>query len=382
MKFRLTCLTPVLVGDGQKLSPVDYMVWKDHVNVLDQRRIFRLLSKGPRLDNYLTQIKKADRLEFASWGGFAQNYAGRRIPFNHPNAAGFLDRARFESLSIPTFCSGPTGPFLPATALKGVLRTAMVFRRAEEKTVADIAAKSQDRDRLMRRPGEALEQPTVGTSGNSRTRAFEAGDSNPVAVDALKIYLVRVATLQQRGPERFELGWKQGAATVDAKRVDDSTPWFAEMAVPGTVFEGRWSEPQFFRQQEIVRAMHWGKGPDRTMLFAAANDYAGRLLELHKQYAALSGLTDLSSAIDGLQGRLEQTRASGGCLLCVGWGAGFLSKSAFPSTDSEAYRQILRQVPLYAKAIRTGMPFPKTRRIVFEGNRPSTLPGWALLEVV
>ena len=28
MKYRVTCLTPTLVGDGQKLSPIDYMVWR------------------------------------------------------------------------------------------------------------------------------------------------------------------------------------------------------------------------------------------------------------------------------------------------------------------------------------------------------------------
>ena len=47
MRYRLSCLTPLLVGDGRRLSPIDYMVWKDQVNVLDQRRIFRLLSKCP-----------------------------------------------------------------------------------------------------------------------------------------------------------------------------------------------------------------------------------------------------------------------------------------------------------------------------------------------
>lgn len=67
MKYRLTCLTPTLVGDGQKLAPIDYMVWKDHVNVLDQHRIFRLLAKGPRLEGYLSQLKKAEKLDFASW---------------------------------------------------------------------------------------------------------------------------------------------------------------------------------------------------------------------------------------------------------------------------------------------------------------------------
>src|SRR5947208_16382519 len=84
MRYRLTCLSPVLVGDGDRLSAIDYMVWKDHVNVLDQRRIFKLLSKGPRLDGYLNQLRRATKLDFASWGGFAQNFADRRVPFENP----------------------------------------------------------------------------------------------------------------------------------------------------------------------------------------------------------------------------------------------------------------------------------------------------------
>ena len=106
MRYRLTCLTPLLVGDGRKLSPIDYMVWKDQVNVLDQWRIFRLLAKGPRLDGYLSQLKRADKLDFASWGGFAQNFAGRRIPFESPAYSGYWNRASGESLHIPTFSSG------------------------------------------------------------------------------------------------------------------------------------------------------------------------------------------------------------------------------------------------------------------------------------
>lgn len=49
MKYSVTALTPLLVGDGKELAPIDYMVWKDQVNVLDQPRIFKLLARGPRL---------------------------------------------------------------------------------------------------------------------------------------------------------------------------------------------------------------------------------------------------------------------------------------------------------------------------------------------
>jgi len=101
MRYRLTCLTPLLVGDGRKLSPIDYMVWKDQVNVLDQWRIFRLLAKGPRLEGYLNQLKTATKLDFASWGGFAQNFAGRRIPFENAAYAAYWNRAAGASIARP-----------------------------------------------------------------------------------------------------------------------------------------------------------------------------------------------------------------------------------------------------------------------------------------
>ena len=93
MNYRVTVLTPTLVGNGDKLSPIDYMVWRDQVNVLDQPRIFRLLSNGPRLEGYLAQLHKATKLDFASWGGFAQNYADRRIPFEDTAYAPYWERA-------------------------------------------------------------------------------------------------------------------------------------------------------------------------------------------------------------------------------------------------------------------------------------------------
>ena len=56
--------------------------------------------------------------------------------------------------------------------------------------------------------------------------------------------------------------------------------------------------------------------------------------------------------------------------------------AAFLDTGNEDYRRILGRMPLYERAIRSGMPFPKTRKIVWESGQPSSLPGWALLEVV
>ena len=138
MNYQVTCLTPTLVGDGHKLSPIDYMVWKDKVNILDQTRIFKLLSKGPRLEGYLAQLKKATKLDFASWGGFAQNFAGRSIPFEHAAYAAEWNKTSAEYCAIPTFSSGPTGPYLPGASIKGALRTGLLVNAGKDSLLADL----------------------------------------------------------------------------------------------------------------------------------------------------------------------------------------------------------------------------------------------------
>jgi CRISPR-associated protein Csm5 len=367
MKYRLTCLTPTLIGDGQKLSPIDYMVWKDHVNVLDQRRIFKLLSKGPRLDGYLAQLKKADRLDFASWGGFAQNFAGRRIPFENLSAIPHWEKAQPENLFIPTFAVSPAGPYIPGTAIKGALRTGAVSDRWTEGSMRDLSDRLSSEDRLPRLPALRAEEAVLGGAGSSRMRRFAAGDSAAVTHAGMKVFLLRVSTLIPKGGGKYELGWKSSRGSLNDHKVHDSTPYFAEMASCGTLFEGFWRE----------------KTPsDRLKLFQSSNRHTIKLLAHQKAYAELVGLSHLHATLVELEKKAQESAESpNSCVLSIGWGGGLLGKSAYLDTKDESYRKILRQTP-YDRAIQTGLPFPKTRRVIFQGNQPASLPGYVLLEVI
>ena len=310
MRYRVTCLTPVLVGDGRKLAPIDYMVWKDHVNVLDQWRIFRLLAKGPRLEGYLAQLKKADKLDFASWGGFAQNFAGRRIPFENAAYSAYWNRAAGESLHIPTFASGASGPYLPAAALKGALRTGMLFANWRDGMLQEVLQRVKG-ERVPRRPAEIVEDHALGAAGVSRMRFVSAGDSATVPVGQFKVYLLRTSTLQPRGAQ-YGLGWKQSPrGAVDGARPDESTPAFAEMAPPGAGFEGDWSEKNFFLEPEVRRQVRWPESLNRAKVFESANIYAASLLALQRQYAAMAGLGLLDKSLEELEQRLAQARERG-----------------------------------------------------------------------
>jgi len=70
-------------------------------------------------------------------------------------------------------------------------------------------------------------------------RVVSVADSSHIARDAYRVYMLRLATLTARGPQQYSLGWKQtGRGAADGKRPEEGTPAFAEMAVPGTTFEG------------------------------------------------------------------------------------------------------------------------------------------------
>jgi CRISPR-associated protein Csm5 len=258
--------------------------------------------------------------------------------------------------------------------LKGALRTGLVFSRWSAATMERVAS-SLERDRVPRRTAEAAELQ----AGASQTKIVSAADSNPVAPSVFKIYLTRVASLDTRQSGKPQLAWKiAGRGSVPHQRVNDSTPVFTEMAVPGTSFDGEWRLERFFENEEVARALGWRSVPTVKMLTDAANQYAAAQLQIHAQYAQTTGMAALQATIQQLQQRLEEAQsAASTCLLCLGWGSGFISKAGFLDTENAAYRTILRAVPPIAKAIREGVPFPKTRRVVFSAGQPAYLPGWA-----
>ena len=380
MKYKVTALTPLLVGDGRALSPVDYMVWKDQVNVLDQNRIFKLLARGPRLEGYLAQLRKATKLDFASWGGFAQNFSLRRIPFENPESTGIWNGAPPESLFIPSFASAYRGAYLPASALKGALRSGLVFSRwSAGDSVMDRVAGSLENDRLPRRTSEAAEN----AAGASQSRVLSLADSDPASSGNYKIFLTRTASLNASSAGgKAQIAWKlAGRGNVPSQRMTEATPVFAEMATPGTTFEGTWKERKFLENPELTRNLGWRSVPDLKLFIGAANAYARAQIELHERFAEAAGLPALQTAVERLKTASNSIGDSPqSCLLCIGWGGGFTSKAGYLATSDEAFRKILKTVPSFSRALREDAWFPKTRRVIFIAGQPASLPGWVRME--
>ena len=210
------------------------------------------------------------------------------------------------------------------------------------------------------------EEQALGGASQNRMRRVAAGDSAAGTYQGMKVYLIRVSTLVARGGDRFELAWKRPGGSVESRRIEDSTPIFAEMASAGTMFEGIWQEKS---------------AGDRAKIFQSANRYAAGLIARQKQYAEWTGMNALARSVAQLEAKLaEISGRENACLVSMGWGGGMLGKSAYLETADESYRKILKSFPMYSRALQTGLPFPKTRRIIFEGGKPSNVAGWVLVE--
>jgi CRISPR-associated protein Csm5 len=377
MKYKVTALTPLLVGDGQELSPIDYMVWKDQVNVLDQPRIFKLLSRGPRLEGYLTQLRKADKLDFASWGGFAQNFSERRIPFEHASSTAIWEKTPTEHLFIPTFAANHQGAYLPGSALKGALRTGLVFTRWSPTTMEKLATALAG-ERMPRRISDGPET----SAGASQVRILSTADSAPAARSSFKVYLTRVANLDTRPGGPAQASWKvAGRGNVPGSRVAESTPEFVEMAAPGTEFSGDFFERTFLEDPQLTKALGWRSVPNLDLFVNSANEYASAQIDQHVRFAEAEGLSRLQQGLTQLREELQTLKTTQNtCLMCLGWGSGFLSKAGFIATGNEDFRKVLRGVPAFGRALKNDAIFPKTRRVVFAGGQPAYLPGWVRVE--
>jgi hypothetical protein len=88
------------------------------------------------------------------------------------------NRAAGESLHIPTFATA-AGPYLSATAIKGALRTGMLFAHWRDGMLQDVLARVRG-ERVPRRPAEIVEEQALGPPGSNCMCFVSAGASAPI----------------------------------------------------------------------------------------------------------------------------------------------------------------------------------------------------------
>lgn len=370
MRWRLEieALTPVVISGGETLTAVDYALVGDSLLCVD--------TPGALAE---ARMELAGFAQAASRPGFVLEGLGSALVERHARYRLRLDpgvRSRLAALrpSVVSFIRSAGRAYLSGSSVKGALRTALLASllagdaglRARAEQAGQEALRRPD---PPRQAAERIERALFGPEPRfDWMRAVSVLDSAPVEPDQMTVVDVRIANEGQDGRLRWFV--RPGVATDSPDR---AAVLFAEALRPGArlALEIRLREDLLTGPPAAGLRFPAAHRQVLGRLAAAIREGSQRVLEREEAHYRRWGLVGVAQAV----GRLRERNTEQTPLLALGWGTGWRAKSvaeAFGPSFVEALRRAYRLG-------RAGLPFPKSRRLVFEGGQPAWPLGWVAL---
>jgi CRISPR-associated protein Csm5 len=376
----LECLSPVHIGAGDRLGPLDFVREGGRVLVMDQDKFLAHLGNTPALSDAYMRFCEGDRPALVDY------LRTTRIPASDFTAYA-LRVVGSVGRDILTFIKAPNGGvFIPGSSVKGAIRSALlhwVVSEQEPVRQAIIREATAEVGNLRRpmggrwaaklwRASGTADRSAFGKDHNRDVmRMFQLADSKPVLPSDLVVAEVRVLTVRSGGLEIKET--RPGnpmRLTVEilptGVRLESRLTWNGYLGEP----TGPAASLDFGDPVPFVSA--W-----LTHCNAVARDALQREVEFCRQFKEPS----LMRWHEGLLKRFESLGANQ-CVLHLGWGAGFDAMAVTNLFPPEATRRI-RQGANLGKIGPDGPvePFPKSRKVVWHDEKTLEPLGWIILTV-
>ena len=366
-RYTLTCLSPVHVGAGAQLSKFDGVYHDRQWFVIDLDAVLA----HPDVDaNALAHAMSARNFSWDVWlhqhGLAAAEMALYALPCpQDPEAAAIRD-------AIKTYLRQP---YLPGSSVKGALRTAVLTqlltnaRTAGTQTWRNVQQKLGALEGNPRRLGQPIERAMLGRDPNhDLMRAVQVGDSQPVAIEHLAVGLVWTYTLR-------------GGRLVEKREANGDYKSFVEWLLPDTSLRLDVRLDEYLFGDAARKELRFGNAQEQAVrgLARTCNVHAQVLMAVEKAFFSTCGPTVLHEFYQELEATLSAL-PDGAFLLNVGWGGGWEVKTLgdlLRTALGQAGFQKLRQQ--YRLGRRPDAPFPKTRRLAYEGGAAQWPMGWVKL---
>jgi len=363
--YQVEILSPVHVGSGARLGAADLAVFENQLWRFDPERLAAALARDARMLNHYIQ-EGAAALRF--WNEADRRSCARYIrPWPGP-----------PPQEVREHIADPLGrPYLPGSSLKGAIRTALVFAalarmpESERRALMDrVTEHARSRPRARETAAEPVTKALLGPTPHADLlRALRISDSTPAPLEALTVGRVRVAVREPNGT----LSWLK----APGQHVPDPAQAFAvDLEILRPLPAGS-LRIQIELDRFILENPEALEGPrGRRELLAGwlrhCNEFARHLAKAEAAFGKQVGLAAYAAFYQRLLEEMEQDPQA--IYLNIGWGTGWRSKTAAEAMGPEAVRR-LRSLFGLGK----GDPFPKTRRVLFEGKQPTLPLGWIRL---
>ena len=368
VKYQLKTITPVHIGTGETLSQIDGFYDNGRWHRID---IDAVLAAIP--ESELNRLTIAMGQRNFQWQGY--------LPTNQPSARYTLPCPEDpQETEIREAIKHPSSrPMIPGSSIKGAIRTALLWDLIGDSNQEPFKySVNYLKEQLRRKPnrswaGQEIERHTLGKDPNhDLMRVVQVSDTAPISIDALEMGVAWTVTLNQRGDlvqkKEGNREYKMFAEQIRAEQTFDFS-----IKIDKSLFRGREkSELGYSNQQERVVCEKLA-GTCNLMAEWLAYEEA-KFYEYYRLPELANFYESLSSQIDNLQ--------DGAFILQIGWGTGYLPKTVtglLTGDDNDLMMKLRRHYRLGRS--RSGGDyyddeFPKTRRVLYDRQRPKFPLGW------
>jgi CRISPR-associated protein Csm5 len=250
-------------------------------------------------------------------------------------------------------------------------------RLGEPRTWRDFQRRLGSLGRSREWLGQHVEHMVLGHNPNhDLMRAVQVSDTAPMDLGRLAVGLVWTYTLR-------------GNQLVEKREQDGDYKAFVEWLTPDTTLRLTLRLDDFLFTEAANRELRFrgAKAQAVQQLAHTCNAYARTLITAEREFYATYSLDILRDLYAELETTLN-VLPEGAFLLNIGWGGGWEVKTIgdllHKALGEDGFRQ-LRQRYRLGVAPRTGQlthsaPFPKTRRIAYEGGAARWALGWVKVE--
>jgi len=385
-RYELEVLTPLHIGSGERIYPIEYMIDEDFIRI-DMDKLFadssfqieRFIRESKRRDFYLGNFDKTNAIKHPLYKLDINPQAGQEV----------INNIGRQSALILDFIKEGKNFYIPGSSIKGAVRTAILWQALEKskenKRNFDLQLKrkierimnekkTKGRSRVKREQFSIPAEETIlGNPNRSLLRALQISDSYHLPFSSLNITCAKV--LSKVG-NSFK--WKQlGYHGNNVDRPEKATSTFVETVKPGTVVSGSLKIEDFLLQEEVAAGLGLKETALITNIAKTCNEFS--LHHIKGEIAFFKGIGFLS-----IQKELERIKAlnleENAFLLHFAWGSGYSTKALGKDIDSLHLFENIKKEQLMPRGWLESSP--KTRKIVFEGKVPRSVMGWVKIRLM
>lgn len=360
-------LTPVHIGSGVKLSEgIDFTKTFGSVQIVTQSELMNYLKENSdERDRFINGDYKLESLKSIP--------DGKRYTLN---TKGLREILEFER-------NGFGKLYIPGSSIKGAIRTILFKKRFNELSLSEknnILQEIENNKKYRKEwAAEPLAKKLFGDSSNENLmRTIQIFDA-----EFEKVELEKAVILTLRHQSAATYGWKKMGKNVPSQdNPKDATPLFVEALPIGSLGYSSISLNTFlFNNQTAKNTLKFKENSLNSIKeFAKTiNAYSKTKLKNEKEFfekltspkkldEVISELNKLINVIDNLK---EEE-----FILRISWGSGW--KGMTGDYLNEQWLSTFRQK---YRLGRQNLPFPKTRRIIFDEDTPKYLTGWVKIKL-